>query len=220
MKGLSKNILIVLVIIVVSGSLFITMANLVGSGKIESFDLPIIRLVQGLEAPWLTVLFKTFTWIGSAKAVVPITIIVCFLLFFVYKHRQQAFVFAFSIVGTIALNELLKGHFKRARPEIYRIMDAGGYSFPSGHTMMAFSLYGMITYILWRNIKTVGGRVALLSFASFMAFMIATSRIYLGVHYPSDVVGGIAASTICVTISAIIYSACQHPRKNNETEST
>lgn len=206
MERQSWNLFIALLICGASLGLFTTIAYFIGNGKIEGFDLPIIAFIQGMEAPWLTTVFKTFTSIGSWYIVVPITLIVCFLLFFVFQHRQQAFLFAFSIVGTIALNELLKLFFKRERPEIYRIMDASGFSFPSGHTMMAFSLYAMITYIAWRNIKIVRGQIALLAAAAFMAFMIAISRIYIGVHYPSDIVGGIAISTIWVTIVITAYS--------------
>lgn len=213
-----SSIIIACIICLVSGGLFFTVARFIENGKIESFDLAIIQFVQGLEAPWLTNVFKTFTSIGSWYVVVPITLIVCFLLFFVYKYRQQAYLFAFSIVSTIALNELLKLYFKRDRPELYRIMNAGGYSFPSGHTMMAFSLYGMITYICWRNIKTAGARVALLIVATLMAFMIAISRIYVGVHYPSDIVGGIAASTFWVTIIIVIYSAIRERQKRKILE--
>ena len=84
------------------------------------------------------------------------------------------------------LTWLLKIYFKRERPEIHRILDANGFSFPSGHTMMAFSLYTIIAYIAWRNVKTTLNRILLILSAAFMSIMIPMSRIYLGVHFPSD----------------------------------
>ena len=92
-------------------------------------------------------------------------------------------------------------------------MDATGFSFPSGHSMMAFALYVIIAYIAWRNVKTTVGRVALVLFTTFMIIMIGTSRIYLGVHYPSDIVGGFAASALWVTIAISVYANFQNKRE-------
>lgn len=212
MKMLPRRLLIAFIICLVGGGSFVYIASSIGSESIERFDTSIIQFVQGLEAPWLTAVLKTFTWIGSAYVVIPVTVTAFLLLYFVYHHRQQAFLFVTVISGTVLSNELLKLYFKRERPEIYRIIDAGGFSFPSGHTMMAFSLYTIIAYILWRNVKSSRGRILLLLFTIFMIIMIAGSRIYLGVHYPSDIVGGLAASTLWVTIAITIYGAYQNYR--------
>lgn len=109
------------------------------------------------------------------------------------------------MVSTILLNESLKLFFKRERPELYRLMDIGGFSFPSGHTMMAFSLYGMIVYVFWQHVKKRRGKIALLIFAAMMAFSIALSRIYVGVHFPSDIIGGIAASACWLLLITSIF---------------
>ena len=177
---------------------------------------PIIGFVQGLEAPWLTVVMKGFTWIGSGFVVAPIALIGFIVLYFFLHYRQQAFLLIAVIAGSILFNSMLKNYFKRERPEIHRIMDANGFSFPSGHSMMAFSLYAIIAYIAWRNVKTTTSRVLLFLFAAFMIIMIGTSRIYLGVHYPSDIVGGFAASALWVTIAISVYAYFQNKneRKN------
>lgn len=201
----SQHLTISFVICVMSGGLFMLIAHFIGNGKIESFDLPIIQFVQGLETPFLTFTLKTFTWIGSAYGVIPITIAICTFLFFGLHHRKQAIFFAFSIASTISFNELLKLYFKRDRPELYRLLEIGGFSFPSGHTMMAFSLYGMIVYIFWHHLNKMRNRILLIVFATMMAFSIAISRIYVGVHFPSDIVGGIAASTFWITLLITVF---------------
>jgi len=173
--------------------------------------------IQSMEAPWLTSVMKTFTWIGAWQGVVPITMIAFLLLFFKYKYRQQAFLLVIVIVGTVLFNTLLKLYFKRERPEIYRILDIGGFSFPSGHTMNAVSLYGIFAFIIWRNIKTPIGRFFLILFTIFMITMICVSRIYLGVHYPSDIVGGIAASVLWLTIATTVYRFYQNPREKKSS---
>jgi undecaprenyl-diphosphatase len=213
MRVLSFRLLLAFILCVGFGVLFGYIATSIGNESIGRFDTSIIGFVQGMEMPWLTAIMKVFTWIGSTYIVVPVTLIAFCLLFFKFHYRQQAFLLVLVIAGTILLNHLLKIYFKRERPEIHRIMDANGFSFPSGHTMMAFSLYVIIAYIAWRNAKTVFGRVLLIVFASFMIFIIGTSRIYLGVHYPSDIVGGMAASALWLTIAISVYAWYQKLRE-------
>lgn len=184
---------------------FSYIATAISNQSIEHFDTSIIHFVQGMEAPWLTAILKVFTWIGSEYAVALITVIAFFLLFFTFRYRQQAFLLVVTIAGTAILNTLLKLYFKRERPELHRIMDATGFSFPSGHTMMAFSLYTILAYIAWRNVKTKMSRLLLILSAGLMILLIAGSRIYLGVHYPSDIVGGIFASAFWLTIVIAVY---------------
>lgn len=212
MQEPSRRRFIAFIICLISGVLFGYIASSIGNGSIERFDTSIINFVQGMEASWLTTTLKTFTWIGSGYVVVPITLIAFFLLYFVYQRRGQAFLFVTVIIVTISSNELLKKYFKRERPEIYRIIDAGGLSFPSGHTMMAVSLYGIVAYVLWRNLKSLGHRVLLILFTIFMMMMIAVSRIYLGVHYPSDIIGGLAASLFLVTIMITAFEFIQNKK--------
>lgn len=212
MKVLSQRFFIAFIICVISAGLFGFIASSIASGSIEQFDTAIISAVQGMEAPWLTVIFKIFTWIGSAYVVIPITLIAFLLLYFIYQQRGQAFLFVTVIVGTVLSNELLKLYFKRERPEIYRIIDAGGLSFPSGHTMMAFSLYSIIAYVLWHNMKSLGSRILLIFCVALMIIIIPMSRIYLGVHYPSDIVGGLAASTFLITMMITIYKIFQNKK--------
>ncbi len=200
-----RYLLISFIICVVSGGLFMLVAHFIENGKIESFDLSIIHFIQGLETSFLTIVLKTFTWMGSAYGVIPITIAICAVLFFGLRQRNESVFFALSIASTISLNELLKLYFRRDRPELYRLMEIGGFSFPSGHTMMAFSLYGMIIIIFWRSLKKKSSRILLILFAMMMAFTIAISRIYVGVHFPSDIVGGILASTCWITFITFLF---------------
>ena len=177
----------------------------IGNESITNFDTNITSFIQRLETSWLTFLLKGFTWIGSGPIVALITVIMMIFLFFVYRYRQQAVLLGIGVAGSALLNYLLKIYFRRERPEAYRIMEATGFSFPSGHTMMAFSLYTLIAYIAWRNVKTASNRFLFILFATFMIIFIAGSRVYLGVHYPSDILGGIFASAFWVTITITGY---------------
>lgn len=201
----TRTLFIALLILISSGGSFLFIARAIERGAIERFDLSIITFVQGMEVSWLTKLLKSFTWIGSGYGVTSITLAVCITLYFGLGKRSEAFLFAFSIVGTILLNEGLKRVFTRTRPEIYRLMDAGGFSFPSGHTMMAVSLYAMIVYITWPYVKSRKGRILLITATTSIAFLIMISRIYVGVHYPSDIIGGIMMSTCWITLILMTY---------------
>ena len=214
MKIISQRLILAFIICSISAGLFVFMANSIAIESIEQFDSSIIGAVQALEATWLTIVFKVVTWIGSAYVVIPITLIAFLLLYFKYQRRGQAILFVTVIIATVSSNELLKNYFQRERPEIHRIIDAAGLSFPSGHTMMALSLYAVIAYTVWRNLKSLQHRILLILWVTLMILMIATSRIYLGVHYPSDIVGGLAASTFLVTFIIAIYEIFKHRKKH------
>lgn len=213
MRELSLRLLIAFMLCIGFGVAFGYIASAIGNESIASFDTAIIGFVQGLETPWLTTVMKFFTWIGSGYVVVPIAVIGFSVLYFALHYRQQAFLLIVVIAGSVIFNTILKNYFKRERPEIYRILDANGFSFPSGHSMMAFALYAIIAYIAWRNVKTMTSRVALLLFTAFMIIIIGVSRIYLGVHYPSDIIGGFTVSALWVTIAITIYTYWRDKKK-------
>ncbi|MBS4214402.1 MULTISPECIES: phosphatase PAP2 family protein [Neobacillus] len=179
---------------VISLAAFALMATLIEAHKIVQFDSTIISSVQGLESPALTAIMKFFTFIGSTKIVVILSLLIIFFLYKVLHHRLELILFIAVIAGTPIINSILKSIFHRARPEFHRLIEIGGYSFPSGHAMNAFSVYGILAFLLWRHIATRTGRILLIIFSTIMILMIGISRIYLGVHYPSDIIGGYFAS--------------------------
>jgi undecaprenyl-diphosphatase len=208
-----RRLLFTLVLCIGLASTFIYFASTIGNESITSFDSVIIGFVQGLEALWLTTIMKVFTWIGSGYVVAPIALIGFIVLYFVLHYRQQAFLLIIVIAGSVIFNSILKNYFKRERPEIHRILEANGFSFPSGHSMMAFALYAIIAYIAWRDVRTTKSRIVLLLFTAFMIIIIGVSRIYLGVHYPSDIVGGFAVSALWVTIAITVFDYFQNKRE-------
>ncbi|ARD49682.1 hypothetical protein SporoP37_08610 [Sporosarcina sp. P37] len=213
-RELSLRLLSVWIICTIFTGLFAFIARAIHLHTINSFDEPIIDFVQGAEAPWLTSVMKMFTTIGSTSAVAFISLMALGLLLW-KKHRAQAMLFIAVIAGTGILNQVLKFIFKRQRPDFNRLIEIGGYSFPSGHTMMAFSLYTILAYIVWRNLMHSWTRVVIPLAAGVMIVMIAVSRIYLGVHFPSDIVGGVLASALWLIASIAMYQRFQRQKQAN-----
>ncbi|MZQ85395.1 phosphatase PAP2 family protein [Paenibacillus sp. 5J-6] len=191
---------------------FGAIALLVTDHKVVQFDSEIISFIQDLETPSLTNIMKLFTFVGGGLPVVVVTVIILFFLYKVLHHRSELILFIGVVVGSVILNETLKLIFKRARPVLHRIIEANGFSFPSGHSMAAFSLYGVVAFLLWRHISTALGRSMLIVISIVMIIMIGISRIYLGVHYPSDVLGGFLASGSWLAISIWYYQRYQERR--------
>ncbi|PIC70484.1 phosphatase PAP2 family protein [Sporosarcina sp. P18a] len=210
-RELSLRLLSVWIICILFTGFFAYIARSIHLQTISSFDEPIIDFVQSAESKGLTSLMKLFTTIGSTTSVALLAILTLSVLLW-KKHRAQAVLFAIALAGTGILNQVLKFIFKRERPNFHRLIDIGGYSFPSGHTMMAFSLYTILAYIVWRNLKTTGSRIAITILAVFMIMMIAVSRIYLGVHFPSDIVGGALASSVFLFGVILIYQRFQRQK--------
>jgi undecaprenyl-diphosphatase len=109
------------------------------------------------------------------------------------------------LAGSVGWNQLLKVLFHRARPDVHRLIAETGFSFPSGHTMSACALYGAIVFLFWRHGATRFRRGLLLAFGALMIAGIGFSRIYLGVHYPSDVLGAMMAGGLWLTGAIWLY---------------
>jgi undecaprenyl-diphosphatase len=184
---------------------FICMAFLYSSPFMNSLDSSIISFVQGMESSAMTGIMKFFTFIGAGLPIVIIAVFILIILYFAFGHRRELILFAIAVVGSALLNVLLKLLFHRARPDMHRIIEVTGFSFPSGHAMAAFSLYAILIFLLWKHASTGFARVLLLLIGSACIAVIGLSRIYLGVHYPSDVIAGYLASGFWVFLSIWLY---------------
>ena len=192
-------------------------AILMSRQKLFQFDQALISSIQGFETPTLTFLMKFFTHIGSFPSVFVICLSASFFLYYVLKHRLELILFASVVLGTPIINQILKQFFHRARPDLHRLIEIGGYSFPSGHAMNAFAVYGIITFLLWRHIPSRIGRTILILISSGFIIMIGTSRIYLGVHYPSDIIGGYFAGGFWLSIAIWVFQRYKEKRSGGKT---
>lgn len=196
----------------VLGVLFVIMMVLVGADRIAWFDQSIINAVQGMENEGLTRIMKGFTFLGSSLVATLLSVIAFLFLWLVLRHRKELLMFLLSVGGSEIWNIIIKNWMQRQRPNTHRLIEISGFSFPSGHSMAAFALYGTLTYLLWRHIPSLAGRIAMIVIGVALTLLIGISRIYLGVHYPSDVFGGYLASATWLMLSIYIFEKYWKPR--------
>lgn len=213
---LKKELLRAFILAIIFALGFGLMATLVSEHKIARFDHVISRYVQSFRTPVLTTVMKGFTFIGTTPVVIVITLVILFMLLFVFKHRAEALLVFSIILGSSIIFEVLKHLFHRQRPTLHRLIEATGYSFPSGHSTEAFALYGILAFISWRHLKTPIARTLMIFFASVMILAIGTSRIYLGVHFPSDVLAGYLASGFWLATVIWFYQRYKERRYEKE----
>lgn len=165
-----------------------------------TWDAPIMLWLHQWQAPWLDSVFVAVTqtagpWIVAGLIFVGIVL-------WQRGERKTAVYLLASFAGSAALNALLKLLFARPRPNVFPpITVETSFSFPSGHTMAAVALYGFAAILLWQR-RHYGW--ALLS--GLWVPLVALSRIYLGVHYPSDVLASLAAGTIWLFLVTLLFN--------------
>lgn len=129
---------------------------------------------------------KIITNFGGAIVLITITL----LSFIVIKNKKIGMYITLNLLIQTTLNLIIKNIFQRPRPVEYRIIEETGYSFPSGHSMASMAFYGFIIYLIYKNIKNQYIKWISMSLLGILIVAIGFSRIYLGVHYTSDVLGG------------------------------
>lgn len=149
----------------------------------------------------ITPYMKIITNFGGATCLITITV----LLLIILKNKKIGLLTLTNLVTITILNQILKFILRRPRPTEFRIINETGYSFPSGHSMISMAFYGFLIYLIYKNIKNKYLKTTLIIILSLLIIAIGISRIYLGVHYVSDVIGGflISISYLIVYIKLI-----------------
>lgn len=174
--------------------LFVLLAFTLQLYVVERFDLFMLEAAMSIRAGWVTVIMEWFAFIGSSEAVVVLTVIVFIGLFIIKAPWRDFFFLGTIMAATAVFNTTLKYTIARVRPEDFMMIELTTYSFPSGHSMGALSLYGALVFLLWERIPSGALRVMMLSLAIVIILVMGSSRVYLGVHYATDIMGGFLMS--------------------------
>ncbi|QQE72661.1 phosphatase PAP2 family protein [Brevibacillus composti] len=181
---------------------FLVFAHHLIQNKLQVFDQLIIAKTQAMIHPQLTSMMKFFTFLGDPLTLLGVLLLAA-LTMFRQRKRWEALFLTVALAGGALFNWLLKWIFQRERPTLHRLIEETGYSFPSGHSMNAIILYGMIGMLCYLFLKNVWPKLLIVFGALLLILLIGNSRIYLGVHYPSDVAAGFAAGGVWLVICLI-----------------
>ena len=197
---MTKNLKWIILFICLIG--FLALAEDVFNKEIMNGDIIGYKMISTfLISDFATPIAKFITNFGGAIFIIVLTA----LLVIAIKNKKIGLSIFTNLVIITVLNQSLKRILQRPRPTEYRIIQETGYSFPSGHSMISMAFYGYLIYLIYRYVKNKYIKWISISLLSILICLIGISRIYLGVHYTSDVLGGflISISYLVIYISAV-----------------
>lgn len=178
------------IISIIALLLFSIITIILLKGLTESLDTKIHNLVINLRTPLLTNIMLIITNLCSVIGIIIISII--FLI--IYRKKQIFHYIVINLVNSILLSQLFKLIIRRDRPININIIEETGFSYPSGHSMVSMAFFGLFAYLIYKNMKNLFLKTILITLLIIIIILIGFSRIYLGVHYFSDVIGGFLIS--------------------------
>lgn len=206
----------------ISVSLFLLMAKLVFLDQNQTLDVAAFAFARNHTSPAFTAFMQFITFFASRDFLVYGSLSLAFIFYFFKNHRWYAIKIPIIAAGSSLLNQALKFWFNRPRPET-AFYHQSGFSFPSGHAMIGGAFYGLFIYLVWANVRSIFWRWLLTLGLSCWILLIGYSRVYLNVHYASDVIAGWSAGFIFLIISLrlirrveVIYARKANPHLEPE----
>ena len=185
-------------------ALFVWLGYQIRSGEPTTFDLGARAWVRSLETGELSTVMWGASFYGAPRRLVPLGLAAA-AVFLIRGWRRGAVLVLVTLAGAAVLDVGLKELFARARPQsffdYYRTPES--FSFPSGHALFAVCFFGGLAVLLSHRLRGRPAQIAVWAIALVLIILIGASRVYLGVHYPTDVMGGFAVGTIWVTSVAL-----------------
>jgi membrane-associated phospholipid phosphatase len=193
--------------------LFTWLGREILEGEVLAFDERVRTLAHDLASPRLTTLMRAASLYGGPAVLVPAGLVAA-VAFLVKRWRRGALLVVVTLAGAGLLNWLLKFSFARVRPaSFFDYPLPGSPSFPSGHALYAVSVFGGLAVLLTARVRNLPLQLAIWFVAISLILLVGFSRVYLGVHYPSDVFAGYAIGTIWVTAVAVGDRLVRHRRR-------
>lgn len=183
-----KNIRWIFVIICLT--IFFLILEDVLDKEIEQFDSMIYTWLSNIIKEPITTFAKIITTMGAGYVIIPVCII---SVIYFWKKKESKYIIV-NLITIFFSNQLLKRIVERPRPEGFRIVEELGYSFPSGHSMVSMAFYGLFIYFIYEKVKNKYIKWTSIILLTLLIVLIGISRIYLGVHYASDVLAGFLLS--------------------------
>jgi len=180
------------------------------------FDQKVFGYLQSHINPENTDIMLFFTFLGTHKFLIPANLVLIAYFLFVQKHKWYAIKVPAIALSSLALMFGLKHLFHRQRPDVPLVFKAEGLSFPSGHALFSVTFYGLLVYIIFKMVENKGVKWTLILFLLLLMPVIGFSRVYLRVHYASDVIAGFCVGIIWLVVTIWLLNRIEAYSRRNE----
>lgn len=203
---LSVEIIVLLGVFSAALFSFIVIAKMIFKEKKETFDQSAFSFLALQVNDINTNVMQVLTFLGTHTFLIPANLVLIAYFLFIKKHRWYSIKVPVVAISSLLLMFLLKTIFHRDRPLTPLLDAAQGYSFPSGHATMSITFYGLLIYIVWLHIKNIWIKWSLTILLALLINFIGVSRVYLRVHYASDVLAGFCVGLMWLFLSLWILN--------------
>ena len=170
--------------------IFATMVVMLLTNNVTGLDNSIYNIIISSKSDVMTMFMTIITMMCNTEFIIVATL----LLVLFIKNKKMGGMIASNVVLCSVINTIIKHIFLRPRPVGIKLIEQGGYSFPSGHSMMAVAFYGLLIYIIWNTKWRNVWKIFTTTLLVILILLIGISRIYVGVHFASDVIAGLSIS--------------------------
>jgi membrane-associated phospholipid phosphatase len=202
---LSLEMIVVITLFIAALSVFILVARKIFIHDRTEFDYRVFTYLEGFVSERNNQIMNFFTFLGKHDFLIPANLLL--IAFFLFRKLKWYSIKIPAIaLSSLALMFILKNLFNRPRPGIPLLYEASGLSFPSGHALMSVTFYGLLIYIIYKTVKTVAIKWTIISLLIFLIIIIGFSRIYLRVHYTTDVIAGFSVGFLWLVFAIYLLN--------------
>ena len=176
-------------------------ADMIFEEKDFSFDEKVFVAIKPWISPLNTSIIQVITFIGSQNFLLPANLLLIAYYLFFKRNKTRAYKIATISITSVAVMFLMKFFLQRERPLVPLIAKVHGYSFPSGHTFTSVTFYGIIAYIIYKNVKSTFLKWTLIVACILLILLVGFSRVYLRLHYASDVIAAFCLGLIWLLLA-------------------
>ena len=210
------TLLIVLLVVVLGINIFISLTETLHSDALAKYDSKVTEFIISFRTPALNKFLQFITEVGDFYGYLVIAIVSTIIFYLKFKNWRYVGEIFFVLIVSGLSNVALKQVINRARPDAEHLVSVASLSYPSGHAMSAIAFYGFLIYLVYTFKLKAWIKIGLILAFGFLIITIGISRVYLGVHYPSDIVGGYIAGFIWVLFCIVLFHIVDLLRKRRK----
>jgi undecaprenyl-diphosphatase len=211
---LSVEMTIVLVLFVIALTAFVYITRRVFVLNKTKLDTNVFNYLQAHVSERNNDIMEVFTFLGTHQFLIPANLSLIAYFLFIKKHKWYSIKIPAIALSSLGLMFLLKGLFDRERPTVPLLFHAKGLSFPSGHALMSVTFYGLLIYMIFKGVKNPAIKWTLISLLIILIMIIGMSRVYLRVHYATDVIAGYCIGFLWLVFTVWILNKIEKHSKH------